>query len=149
MTSPLKDAERLLAAFKKKYPLQTLKISEDGQISIGCEYAPGTWISIPKDLCKQVLELFKKTKWAAPLAQQLDRRIAELADPKNQAYVQASKAQDDEGDIETDDDAITSRAESNGEEEGAYVMGWRWVSAAELPGLASVFRKVTGKENDE
>jgi len=149
MTSPLKDAEKLLAAFKKKHPLQTLKISEDGQISIGCEYAPGTWISIPKDLCKQVLELLKQTKWAAPLAQQLDRRIAELDDLKNQAYVQASKAQDNEGDIETDDDAITSRAESNGEEEGAHVMCWRWVSAYELSGFASIYEKVTGEENDE
>lgn len=55
--------------------------------------------------------------------------FASLRDETDLAFVSAAQDQAEEGELEVDDTAITSRAD---DDEGCYVMAWVWVPADEL-----------------
>jgi hypothetical protein len=64
-----------------------------------------------------------------PLCATARNAIADLDDPAAGKYSDTAAAQTRDGELETDHNAIVSR----GEDAGAYVMAWLWVSDEDTP----------------
>ncbi len=81
------------------------------------------WIQI-KGTEEQLTELITQLKATGleEMSHKIEKARADLADPRLQAYRDAAAVR--EGDMECDQDAAVSL----GEDPGAYVMTWKWVS---------------------
>lgn len=87
------------------------------------------WVNLDKD---QIDAIESGNKWVrGALATQLRAGEALQASPEMQAYRDAVRQSD--GALECDDGAVVSK----GEDEGAYVMTWTWVSDEQLNKVAA------------
>jgi hypothetical protein len=85
------------------------------------------FVHMPEDVVERVAKLCEQDGMTGLALSFRDALIASK-NPETPKYRKAAKAYESEGVLEFDDDA----AVSYGDEDGAYVMCWRWVNDSEV-----------------